>query len=198
MEINEAISLVSSVAGGMKELKQACSLIPVGIFQPTKKKLLELQEKITDLEGRISNGFPKLKQLIILYSDLKTNVGIARALSDKIAEIVILSPTVAPNYVVALIGPTQDDHNRITNKVNELPYLDQAEAGALIEKLNRISTHIRDIQIILDKGGFQEIELKVNEIAKVFRDIAREYVGIESKLSELLNKKILKDFETFK
>jgi len=195
MEMNEALSLASSIAGGIKDIKQACSVIPVGLFANKQKS--ELENKISLLEERINNGFPKLKQLIILYSDLKTDVSIARALSDKIAEIINLSTSVAPVYISALIGTSQTELIRIINRVKELPCLDMAEAGALIEKLDRIDRYILDIKNIIYDGD-RKVEKNVKIIAKCFSDIATEYGGVEAKLSELLNKRILKDFEVFK
>ena len=199
MEMNETVSLVSSIAGGIKDVKDACSLIPIGFFSfsaNTNKKVKELQDKITLLEGLINDGFPKLKQLIILYSEIKTDVSIARALSDKQAEIIRLVPTVVHYSTVTQIGHFQTSLTQIMSKVNELPCLDKSEAGAIISKLQIISKYIRDIQN-LTSAGKETVEANVKQIAKYFSDIAEEYGEVESQLSALLNNRILKDFKNF-
>jgi hypothetical protein len=199
MEIKDAVSLVSSITGGIKDVKDACSLIPVGLFSFTPNinvKVRELQNKINSLEGMINDGFPKLKKLIILYSEIKTDVSIARALSDKQAEIIRLAPTVVHYSTVTQIVHFQNSLSSIELKLNELPCLDQAEAGAIISKLERISKYIRDIQNLTSRGR-EQVENNVTQIAQYFSDISEEYREIESKLSALLNNKILKDLENF-
>lgn len=195
MEINEVVAIVKSVTDSIGGIKVACNTIPVGWFKPTKNKLNELQAKIIELEGTIYSGFPKLKQLIVLYSNIKAEVGIGRALSEKIAEVITLAPEIKPDYIVGLLTQTTIEYNRIANKINELPALDSAEAGALKEKLDRAKTLIRDIQILTDRGGLHAVEINKPEIAINFREISRNYSGIEIKLSELLNNKILKNFD---
>lgn len=195
MEINEVVAIVKSVADSIGGIKAACDAIPVGWFKPTKNKLNELQTQIIELEGIVYSGFPKLKQLIILYSDITTKVGIARALSEKIAEIITLSPQLSPDYVIGLLSPTETELTGIIKKINELPALESSEAGALKEKLDRIKTLIRDIQMLVDRGGTQAVEVNKKEIAANFREISRNYSGIETKLSELLNNRILKSFD---
>lgn len=196
MEIKDAVSLVSSITGGIKDVKDACSLIPVSLlsFTPTiNGKVRELQNKIISLEGMINDGFPKLKQLIRLYSEIKTDVSIARALSDKQAEIIRLVPTVVHYSTVTQIVHFQNSLSSIETQFHALPCLDQAEAGAIKSKLDRIAKYIRDMQNITSKGK-EQVENNVTQIAQYFSDISEEYREIESKLSELLNNKILKDF----
>lgn len=66
MQVSEAITIVSTISEGIKEAKEACNEIPIGLFKPTRKKVIELQKQIEFLENHIRIGFPKLKDVIIL------------------------------------------------------------------------------------------------------------------------------------
>lgn len=93
------------------------------------------------------------------------------------------------------IAPTRTEYTRIKSKVQKLPVLDTSQGGRFEEKIDRIGTLIREIQIVSNNDTIADMEKNRGRVAKLFQDISGEYSEIESTLAELLNKKVLKGFD---
>lgn len=185
MDINESLSLVNSVAQGIKDLRGAYDAIPLRTFlPPTKNKLANLenqitsiQEKVNDLEENFNKGFPELARLIRSYSRLISDVRIAGALSDKAAEIYGLAPDLAPRFTTMFANDRQNDYSRISSSISQLPSLDVSQKGRLEAKLSMIRDLVRDMKNINQDD--------IRNIKRILDDISTQYSDVESILSEL-------------
>ena len=180
------LGTITSIITVLKEVKDISDQVPINWFLPPNRgKLKKLQDKIRDLENIINTGFPKLSRLIIFYSQLISDVRIAGALSDKLAELYELSPGIE-TYTTVLINDLNGEYSRIDRQLSQFSNLDVAEKGSLF----RISTEIRD-QIEILKRTPSNSNDRINEILK---NISKQYSDMSSTLSKLLEK-ILVEFD---
>lgn len=213
--INTAITGIKAVSTGIEEVRAACQAAKVAWFQPVKKlddieqkitsseeKVKTLEEAVNSLQGtvnslkqKVNTELPALKQLILSYSEVRKDAAVAGAIANKAGEIIKLAPSVAGLYVVALASTTRTAHTQINININALPALDVAVLGEINEKLRRVEYRIRDLEKITVQGGSQGVDTNTLEVANIFQEISENYAGVEHKLAELLNKKILKDLD---
>jgi hypothetical protein len=165
----------------VKDMKGITDKLPVSLtLPPTRGKLSEIQSKMTDLEKKITIGLPKIAQLIRSYSALLAEVKIAKALSDKAAELISLVPDFGSGYITVFSNDIESKHGSICRIVSQLPILNATEAGELDRELRIIRDIIRDL-----KGGSQG---ESKYIKKCFDDISTHYSDVEAVLSRLLEK----------
>ena len=129
MEINEIFSTINTINAGMRNLKQAYTAIPVRFLLPNaKQKIVLLENEISSLEHELSNlqqkvarVFPQIAPLIRSYSRIISDVKVAKALSDKAAELIANVPQLSSRYTVIFANQAQTDYARIKAGINELP-----------------------------------------------------------------------------
>lgn len=203
---------IKVVASSVEDLKSACD---IRWFQSTKGKLDELktklgeaQSKIVGLEEEISHlentvnslkqkvntKFPELKQLIISYSEIRKDVAIAGAIANKAGEIVKIRPDIASIYIFSLTVPTRSEYTRIVANFETLPSIDTEVIGVIREKLARIGLLIRDLER-MNVNQQENQDINADKVADLFQEISESYASMETKLSELLNRKILIGFD---
>lgn len=219
--IKTAASSASSVATGIKavlgsiqDLKSACT---VSWFQSTKTRLNELSSKLSlsenqvgelkkeidelektvvSLKQKISIEFPELKRLILSYSEVRKDVAVAAAIANKAGEIIKLRQDIAYVYILPLTMTTRVGHTQISINMKTLPLVDTEVVGAINEKLNRIEIRIRDLERMNTPDNIsQRTDVNVIEIAEIFQEVSENYSGVEIRLSELLNRRILEGFD---
>ncbi|MDJ0771948.1 MAG: hypothetical protein QNJ49_00765 [Mastigocoleus sp. MO_167.B18] len=199
MKLKDVILFLSSVKTIIKDIKTATNTVAVlslGFLKiTTDKRLSELQDKVANLEQKVNSGFPQLKSLILSYSEIKTSVAIARALADKMAELAAVAPDVIPSSTVVFANQAAIERNQVVTKLNELPGLETSEAGELFGKLENIERLLTRLQFIVDQGGVSNIQRNSNDVVRIFREISQNYAGIETKLAQLINNKILSGFD---
>ncbi|HAC63793.1 MAG TPA: hypothetical protein DCF68_09700 [Cyanothece sp. UBA12306] len=180
MTINSSIEIITSIAETLTDVKSIFDKIPVNLFlPPNKKKLTDLKDKISLLENKINTGFPKLASLIRFYSRLISDVRIAGALSDKMAELYGLVPEIG-TYTTTFTSSLQSDYSRISSSINQINSLDVEEKGSL----DRILVEIRDQIQNLKRVSTNEHE----KIKEILQKISTQYSDMESILSSLLEK----------
>jgi len=205
---------VKTISGSFQELKLACN---VSWFQNTKMKLdglnnklissetqvKELKQEIDNLENivvslkqKISVEFPELKRLILSYSEVRKDVAVASAIANKAGEIIKLRQDLVHVYTIPLTMTTRVTHTQILVNIKTLPLVDTEVVGVINEKLSRIENLIRDLERMnTPRVVSQKTDVNIEGIAEIFQQISENYAGIESKLSELLNRKILEGFD---
>ena len=205
---------IKTVTASIEELKPDCN---IGLFQSTKGKLADLKAKLNNTQGKVdtlektvlelettvsllkqkvNTEFPQLKSLVVSYSEVKKDVAVAGALANKAAEIIRIKPDIAPIYIFSLSTPTRSEHTRITANLENLPAIDTEAFGVIREKLMRIGILIRDMERMCTlQRDISNSDINANRVAEIFQEVFENYAGIETKLSELLNRKILKDFD---
>jgi len=205
---------IKTVSGSFQELKLACN---VSWFQNTKAKLDGLNNKlissetevqklkqdidslghtITFLKATISTEFPELKRLILSYSEMRKDVAVEGAIANKAGEIIKLRQDIAYIYIMPLTVVSRSGHTRILVNIKTLPSIDTEVVGVINEKLSRIENLIRDLERInTPRSVSQETGVDIEGIAEIFQQVSESYAGIEAKLSELLNRKILQNFD---
>lgn len=210
--VTVAAKSIKTVASSLEELKSSCD---IRWFQSTKSKLNEFRTKLGDAQGRISSleqeisnlentvaslkqkintEFPELKRLVISYSEIRKDVAIAGAISNKAGEIIKIRPDIASIYIFSLTVPTRGEHTRIVSNFEVLPSIDTEVVGVIREKLTRIGILIRDLERMSTPQRNNQ-NLDPNRAAEIFQEIFENYASIETRLSELLNRRILKDFD---
>jgi len=205
---------VKAVSGSIQELKSACD---INWFQSTRVKLNELNSKVVssenqvkdlkkeidDLENtiislkhKISFEFPELKRLILSYSEVRKDVAVAAAIANKAGEIIKLRQDIAHVYVLPLAMTTRVGHTQISVNMKTLPSVDTEVVGVINEKLNRVEVLIRDLERMSTPDNVsQRTNANIAAIAEIFQEVSENYAGVETRLSELLNRKILEGFD---
>jgi chromosome segregation ATPase len=205
---------IKTVSGSIQELKSACT---VSWFQSTKAKLNELSSKlgssenqvkelnkkidelentVVSLKHKISIEFPELKRLILSYSEVRKDVAVAAAIANKAGEIIKLRQDIVHVYVLPLTMTTRAGHTQISINMKTLPSVDTEVVGVINEKLNRVEILIRDLEKMSTPDNVsQRTNVNVVGISEIFQEVSENYAGIETRLSELLNKKILEGFD---
>ena len=188
-DLEDFMSMVSSIAGGMRALKPAADAISRGgIFSSARRRNLELlQEKIVSLENeavsleeQVNTLFPQLTQLIRSYSRLMADVRAARAVSEKAIELIRIIPNLIPSYAPIFTTQIQSDFTRIDSGTTQLPSVDNVEKGQIAEKLSVIRDRTRDLR--------QTDEDDIQRLRNIFDDISTYYSDVESILLSFLEK----------
>ncbi len=218
--IKSSVSSVSVVVAGVKtlsvsiqELKSACN---VSWLQSTKSKLDDLKGKleisenslknlkqetdsleklVIELKQKISTEFPELKRLIVSYSDVRRDVAVAGAIANKAGEIIKLRQDIAHYYILPLTMTTRAEHTQIKTNIKTLPQIDTEVVGVISEKLDRIEILIRDLEKMNTPNSVSQKSANIDGIANIFQEVSEYYAGVEIKLHELLNRKILQNFD---
>jgi chromosome segregation ATPase len=186
MEINEILLVLNGITQSINGIKSIANRIPRSILPGSKSTYKELENHISTLEGQVVNlkdkintKFPELSQLVRIYSRTISDIRIAGALSDKIAELYGLSPEMT-KFTPMFTNNIQADYSRVTSGIQNLPELNVEEKGSLEKTLNVIRDLIRDL-----KNSNQN---DPESIRKMLERISTEYSDAESVLSKLLNR----------
>jgi hypothetical protein len=186
MEINEILLILNGITRSVNGIKLIANKIPRSILPGSKRTYQELENHISTLEGQISDlkdkintKFPELSQLIIIYSRAISDIRIAGALSDKIAELYGLSPEMV-TFTPVFANNIQAEYSRISSGIQNLPELNVEERGSLDRTLIEIRDLIRDLK----SSNPNNLE----SIRRTLERISTEYSDAESVLSKLLNR----------
>jgi predicted PurR-regulated permease PerM len=186
MEINEILLVLNGITQSVNGIKSIVNKIPRSILPGSKRSYQELENHISTLEGQVSNlkdkintKFPELSQLIRIYSRTISDIRIAGALSDKIAELYGLSPEMV-TFTSVFANNIQSDYSRVTSGIQNLPELNVEERG----NLDRTLIEIRDLIRDLKNSDPNNPEI----IRRTLERISTEYSDAESVLSKLLNR----------
>jgi uncharacterized coiled-coil DUF342 family protein len=204
---------VKTLSGSIQELKSTCN---VSWLQSTKSKLDDLKGKleisensiknlkqetdsleklVIELKQKISTEFPELKRLIVSYSDVRRDVAVAGAIANKAGEIIKLRQDIAYYYILPLTMTTRSGHTQIKTNIKTLPPVDTEVVGVISEKLDRIEILIRDLEKMNTPNSVLQKSANIDGIANIFQEVSEHYAGVETKLHELLNRKILQNFD---
>jgi predicted PurR-regulated permease PerM len=186
MEINEILLVLNGITQSVNGIKSIVNKIPRSILPGSKRTYQELETHISNLEGQVSNlkdkintKFPELSQLIRIYSRTISDIRIAGALSDKIAELYGLSPEMI-TFTPMFANNIQSDYSRVNSGIQNLPELKVEERGNLERTLVEIRDLIRDLK--------NSDPNNPESIRRTLERISTEYSDAESVLSRLLNR----------
>jgi hypothetical protein len=154
-------------------------------------------KRITNTDAYRSLLFSRcVLEYVVSYSEIKKDVAMAGAIANKLVEIINIKNDIETYYLFSLIAPMRLQHTQIASNFENLPPVDTTSVGIINEKLRRIGVLLRD----LERGNIPQITnpnevVRTSESAKNLQEIAEAYGGVENSLSELLNRKILREFD---
>lgn len=179
METGNVINVVGSLANLAKEAKEIANTFPLNFsLPPTRSKLDKIHSKLDSLEKKLTTNLPKMAELIRAYSSLLAEVKIAKALSDKTAELISFVQDFDIRLLTFFSNDIESKHGNICRMVMQLPIVDSNETGELNRELLIIRDYIRDLK--------KESQEDLKSVKKYFDNISTHYTDVEGILSRLL------------
>ncbi|BBC26335.1 hypothetical protein [Pseudanabaena sp. ABRG5-3] len=190
-EIKEALALVPTVLNTIKAIKEACNTLDAGVLPNNRKKLKDLEEIVVRLESQVKSGFPSLANLVILYSDVASDVREAWILADKNWELLGTAKKrdQIADFLTRLPGDMERTYMNVHKRIIGLPEVDSNELGTVMRILEEIRKYLDRLkQVEFNDESESSIFAAKDKAKNLLHEISSQYLSLEGTLSKLIKR----------